>query len=72
MSWLREKQFKEQVQVFSDRLVPKLKERVKDLSNQKAIIRQEVEMWQMRNEELETRLITEGQKMWSMKQICLE
>ena len=39
LSWLREKQFKEQVQMFSDRLVPKLKERVKDLSNQKAIIR---------------------------------
>ena len=29
-------------------------------------------MWQMRNEELETRMITEGQKMWSMKQICQE
>jgi len=26
----------------------------------------------MRNEDLETRLITEGKKMWSLKQICIE
>jgi hypothetical protein len=37
------------------------------LREQQASIRQEVEMWQMRNEELETRMIIEGRKMWSMK-----
>ena len=29
-------------------------------------------MWQMRNEELETRLHDKAMKVWSMKQICLE
>ena len=36
------------------------------------MVRQEVEMWQMRNEELETRLVNEGRKTWSLKQVCLE
>lgn len=39
---------------------------------QRAVVRQEVEMWQMRNEELETRLIIDGKKTWSLKQICME
>jgi hypothetical protein len=39
---------------------------------QQARVRQEVEMWQMRNEEMETRLYTTNQKLWSLKQICTE
>ena len=40
--------------------------------SQGARVRQEVEMWQMRNEEMETRLVRNNQKLWSLKQICLE
>jgi len=46
--------------------------RIDDLKKQHAFVRQEVEMWQMRNEELETRLLNEGKKTWSLKGICLE
>ena len=35
-------------------------------------MRAEVEMWQMRNEELETRLHRLTEKVWSLKMICLE
>ena len=46
--------------------------RLEDLMSQGARVRQEVEMWQMRNEEMETRLVRNNQKLWSLKQICLE
>lgn len=35
-------------------------------------MRAEVEMWQMRNEEMETRLYNLNMRMWSLKQICQE
>ena len=69
---MREKMFKERLQNYTDRFLPTLKLRMEELVRQKAAIRSEVEMWQMRNEELESRMIAEGRKTWSLKQIVLE
>lgn len=71
-SWLREQNFKKYVQQYSDRSLVKLQVRLEDLRKQQVLIRCEVEMWQMRNEELEQRLLNSGRKLWSLKMICHE
>jgi hypothetical protein len=71
-SWLKEKLLKQVINDYADRLLPKMEQRNKELERQQGQVRQEVEMWQMRNEELESRLIAEGRKMWSLKQIANE
>lgn len=66
-SWLKEKLLKQAIHDYSDRLLPKLERRNKELERQQAQVRAEVEMWMMRNEELESRLVMEGRKTWSLK-----
>ena len=45
----------------------KLEIQVKQLERQVGRVRQEVEMWQMRNEELEQRGAEWAQKCWALK-----
>ena len=57
---------------YSGRCLTKLQVRLEDLDKQRGRVRAEVEMWQMRNEEMETRLYMATKKMWSLKQIAKE
>ena len=57
---------------YSGRCLTKLQVRLEDLDKQRGRVRAEVEMWQMRNEEMETRLYMATKKMWSLKQIAVE
>lgn len=56
-SWLRERHLKAYVQRYSERHLHRLQSRLEDVMRQRAQIRAEVEMWQMRNEEMEQRLL---------------
>ncbi|CDW82877.1 UNKNOWN [Stylonychia lemnae] len=71
-AWEREFKVKTFIQNLSSMQQPKLEYQLKELNKQFAKIRGEVEMWQMRGEDLETQLLRWQQKCWSIKQITLE
>ena len=71
-SWLREKTIKEVIQTKCHSTIQKLAKRTMDLHRQHTEIRSEVEMWQMRNEELESRLFYQSEKTWKLKQLALD
>lgn len=48
---------------------PKLDYKIAELQKQFGKVRSEVEMWQMRNEDLETQLLRWQSRCWSIKQI---
>eukprot|EP00347_Sterkiella_histriomuscorum_P003009 403365946 len=71
-SWEREIQLKKFIQNLAVMESPKIDYKIQELQKQHAKVRSEVEMWQMRNEDLETQLLRWQQKCWSVKQINIE
>ena len=71
-AWLREKAIRTEIAKVADRDIARLESHMQTLTKQTPQIRAEVEAWQMRNEELETRLHRMTEKVWSLKMICLE
>lgn len=57
---------------MAERDLSRLQSHMQTLTKQTPQIRAEVEAWQMRNEELETRLHRMTEKVWSLKMICQE
>jgi len=57
-AWSREVELKKYVREYTLKHSDKLARHVEQLEKQSGRVRAEVEMWQMRNEEMETRLQT--------------
>lgn len=71
-AWQRELEFKRILREVFDKSQETLSAKTNDLKSQLSAVFCDLERWQMRNEEMDTRLQTWQSRCWSLKQINLE
>ena len=71
-AWKREAELKSYIKSVLETNADALEIKVAAMERQTGRVREEVERWQMRNEELEQLLQSWMQKCWSLKQVIIE
>jgi chromosome segregation ATPase len=71
-AWDSELSFKKHLRDIFNQKIMLIIERTEQTQKQFGQLSQQLEMWQMRNEELETHLLTWQQRCWSLKHTVKE